>query len=72
MRVSEFWKAVTDEFGDRYGRAVTRDLVLGEFDRTAVDAIADGEDPGRVWVALCSATDVPKSRWHGVGRLPPR
>ena len=72
MRVSEFWKAVTDEFGDRYGRSVTRDLVLGEFDRTAVDAIDGGEDPGRVWVALCAATDVPKSRWHGVGRLPPR
>lgn len=71
MRVSEFWQAVTDEFGDAYGRSLTRDLVLREFgDLTAVQAIASGEDTREIWFALCSATDVPRTRWHGVGQLP--
>lgn len=70
MRVSEFWQAVTDEFGEAYGRSVTRDIVLGEFDSTAVQAIAAGEDTRDVWTALCRATDVPKERWYGVGQLP--
>lgn len=71
MRVSEFWLAVTGEFGDSYGRILTRDLVLGEFgDLTAVQAIAAGKDTREVWFALCRATDVPKNRWHGVGQLP--
>ena len=29
MRVSEFWTAVSDEFGEAYGRVLTSDLVLG-------------------------------------------
>ncbi|MFP7833680.1 DUF3046 domain-containing protein [Marisediminicola sp. LYQ134] len=73
MRVSEFWQAVRDEFGEPYGQMVTRDLVLTEFgDRTSVQAIASGEDTRAVWIALCRASDVPKSRWHGVGQLPQR
>ena len=73
MRVSEFWQAVVAEFGDAYGRFIVRDLVLVEFDnRTAEQAIAAGSSAREVWIALCRATDVPKARWHGVGKLPPR
>lgn len=73
MRVSEFWQAVADEFGEGYGRTVTRDLVLGALgDRTAVQAIAAGIDTKEIWVALCSATDVPPNRRYGVGQLPKR
>lgn len=69
--MSEFWQAVTDEFGDAYGRSLTRDLVLREFgDLTAVQAIDAGEDTRGIWLALCAATDVPRTRWHGVGQLP--
>jgi len=71
VRVSEFWQAVADEFGDAYGRAVTRDLVLGALgDRTPAQAIASGIDPRAVWAALCSASDVPEDRRYGVGQLP--
>ncbi|MBC7723418.1 MAG: DUF3046 domain-containing protein [Burkholderiaceae bacterium] len=71
MRVSEFWQAVTDEFGDAYGRSVTRDLVLREVgDLTAVEAIAAGKDTRDIWFAVCAATDVPRHRWHGAGQLP--
>ncbi|MEY2849373.1 MAG: hypothetical protein RI885_2040 [Actinomycetota bacterium] len=73
MRVSEFWQAVADEFGEPYGRLVTTDLVLREFgDLTAAGAIAAGHDVKQVWLALCSATDVPAIRRHGVGIAPRR
>ncbi len=73
VRTSEFWRAVADEFGDAHGRFLVRDLVLVECgDRTAEAAISDGVDAREVWLALCRATDVPRSRWHGVGTLPPR
>jgi len=72
MQVSEFWRAVAAEFGDSYGRTVTRDVVLGEFDRTAADAISAGADARDVWLALCRAMEVPVERRHGVGQLPRR
>jgi len=72
MRLSEFWRAVSDEFG-QYGQVVTRDLVLHELsDRTATQALASGVPPREVWLALCFAADVPKSRWYGVGKPAPK
>lgn len=72
MRVSEFRRAVTDEFGDGLGIALTRDLVLSDFGHmSANDAIAAGADPRDVWLALCRAAEVPRERWHGVGLKPP-
>lgn len=69
VRVSEFWQAVSEEFGDAYGSTVTTDIVLSEFDRTAVQAIAAGDDTRDIWLALCRATDVPRERRYGVGQL---
>jgi hypothetical protein len=71
MRLSEFWTAVTDEFGGAYGRTLTHDLVLGEFDLTAEQALAKGVNARDVWLALCRASDVPQSRWYGRGVKPP-
>ena len=71
MRLSEFWLAVGQEFGGDYGRALVRDVVLGELgDRTAERAIADGIPTKDAWLALCRAMDVPQDRWYGVGGLP--
>ena len=73
MRVSEFRQAVLDEFGAGYGRVVTNDLILNEFDgRTAEQAINAGEDAREVWLSLCRAADVPQGRWYGVGLPQPR
>jgi hypothetical protein len=58
MRLSEFRQALKDEFGEGYGRVLTRDLVLGPLGRTADQALASGK------------TDVPPARRHGAG-LPP-
>ena len=69
MRLSEFWLAISDEYGDAYGRVLTRDLVLEEVgSRTAEQAIKAGEPVRTVWLALCRATDVPPERWYGVGQ----
>lgn len=73
MKVSEFWTAVDLEFGDAYGRMITRDLVLHEVsDRSAAEALSSGVNPRQVWLALCRAMEVPEARWHGAGRLPPK
>lgn len=68
MRLSEFWYAVSAEFGDSYGRILAADLVISELgDRSAVAALKAGIPARTVWLALCKANDVPESRWHGVG-----
>jgi hypothetical protein len=73
MRLSEFWLAVADEFGDAYGRILTRDLVLGDVGgMTADEAIAAGVSVRDIWLALCSAMDVPQDRRYGVGRREPK
>lgn len=73
MRLSEFHRAVADEFGSVYGDSIVRDLTLGALgDRTAKQALSDGVEARDVWLALCAAMDVPESRRHGVGRLDPK
>nr|WP_130485191.1 DUF3046 domain-containing protein [Microcella putealis] len=69
MKLSEFRRAVADEFGEAYGRSLVRDLVLGDVgNRTAEQALDAGLAPRDVWFALCAATDVPRDRWYGAGR----
>jgi hypothetical protein len=66
MRLSQFNNLMTDEFGAAYAQVISRDLVLGSLgDRTAQVALAAGEDPKDVWLALCEANGVPKERWAG-------
>lgn len=73
MRLSEFWTAVDDEFGGAYGRMLIHDLVLAPLgDLTAEQAVKAGTNTRDIWLALCRATDVPESRWFGVGVRPPQ
>jgi hypothetical protein len=73
VRLSEFRIAVTDEFGEAYGRVVTRDLVLGAIGGlTAEQAIHAGVETRAIWNALCDASDVPPERRYGVGLRQPR
>lgn len=71
MRRSEFLRAVDDEFGSRAG-ALTQDLVLTRFGRTAEEALDAGVAPREIWIALCDEADVPAHRRYGVGRREPR
>lgn len=73
MRVSEFWRAVDQVFGEAYGPVVTRDVVLEDLGgRSAVDALDAGIDARRVWDALCDSQDVPLDRRHGKGLAEPQ
>ena len=73
MRLSEFRVAVSDEFGEAYGRVLTEDLALTELGGlTAAQAIGEGRDTREIWLALCMATGVPAERWYGVGQREPR
>jgi hypothetical protein len=66
VRNSEFWTLVDDEFGRAHGRALVRDHVLFELgNRTAEQALADGEPLRTVWLSLCEAMDVPPERRWG-------
>jgi hypothetical protein len=70
MRLSEFWTAMGDEFGESYGRTLAHDLVLGG--EVAEQAIAKGVGAREIWLALCRASDVPENRWYGVGQRMPK
>lgn len=71
--MSEFWLAVTDEFGAEYGRVLSHDLVLGSVGGvTAEQAIARGVNTREIWLALCEATDVPPERRYGGGQREPK
>ncbi|PJJ61339.1 DUF3046 domain-containing protein [Compostimonas suwonensis] len=73
MRLSEFRRAIADEFGDDYGRVVTNDLVVASLgDRTAEQALSAGVSPKDVWLALCQVTGVPPTRRYGVGLPAPK
>lgn len=73
MRVSEFWLAVEQEFGESYGAVVTHDVVLEALGgRSSVDALAHGTDARTVWDALCQSQDVPPERRHGKGLADPK
>ena len=66
MRLSQFTQLMHDEFTPEYAQVLTRDLVLGELgDRTAERALADGDDPRDIWLAICRTEGVPKERWTG-------
>ena len=72
MKVSEFRRAVDDEFGEPQARVLVRELVIDELDgRTPDAAIAAGVPVGQVWTALCRANGVPVERRHGRGRPEP-
>ena len=66
MRLSKFHQLMNDEFGAGFAAVLLNDLILSEFsDKNALAAIKAGEDPRKVWLAICQASDVPKEYWQG-------
>lgn len=76
VRYREFWDLVDDVFGRAYGRTVVIDQVLSALnDRTAAQALEDGEEPRVVWHVLCDAMYVPAGQRWGTDpfrQAPPR
>ena len=70
MRLSQFTELIEDEFGADFAKVIANDTSLIALrDRTPNELIADGEDPGLVWKAICEQLGVPKERWHGKPKL---
>ena len=68
VRYSEFRDLLDGVFG-RLGPTLAADQVIGALDdRTANQALADGEDPAVVWRALCDAMEVPAGQRWGPDR----
>ena len=60
MRLSEFWDRVAATLGPQ-ADTVVRDRVLAELgQRTAVQALEDGERPETVWRALVDELPLPR------------
>ena len=73
MKLTEFRRAVAQEFGAAFGAVLTRDTVIVELgNRTADEALAAGLPARDIWTALCRSQDVPPERWHGAGLPKPR
>lgn len=72
MRLSEFRRAVSEEFGDAYAAVLLRDHWLTTLDGTARDALDRGIPAREVWFALCDELQVPPERRYGRGLLDPR
>ena len=71
MRESEFWNAVDWVFPHGRGKSLTSDLVLSSLgDRSPQSAIAAGENPQNVWIALCEAMELPEA-YHYIHRVKP-
>ena len=65
MRTTEFWARMRSRFGPQYADSVARDQVIRALgDRTAYDALAAGEEPKTVWLAICEHFEVPVRERH--------
>ena len=65
MRATEFWDRMRSRFGPAYADSVARDQVLrGLDDRTAHEALAAGEEPRTVWLAVCEHFEIPVRERH--------
>ena len=67
MRLTEFRDLMVAGFGPLRAASVAADHVFSALDgRTADQALDAGEDPRRVWFAVCDDFDVPEMLRHGL------
>lgn len=72
MRLSEFQRAMREEFGDVYAGVLMREHWLAALGGTAAEALDRGVPAREVWLALCIDLQVPEVRRHGRGLIDPR
>lgn len=72
MRLSEFQRAMREEFGDAYAGVLMRDHWIVALEGTADAAIARGVPAKAVWAAVCEDLDVPPARRYGRGLRDPQ
>ena len=63
MRLTDFWKRMTEHFGTGYADSFARDHVMSELGgRTVHQALNAGWPAKEVWRGVCAAMDVPAER----------
>ncbi len=72
MRLSEFQRAMREEFGDVYAGVLMREHWLAALGGTATEALDRGVPAREVWQVLCVDLQVPEARRHGRGLIDPR
>ncbi|HEV7897708.1 MAG TPA: DUF3046 domain-containing protein [Planosporangium sp.] len=56
MRLTDFWERLEQVFGPGYANSIAHDQVLSQLGgRTIKQALAAGEETGRVWRAVVAA-----------------
>jgi hypothetical protein len=56
VRLTDFWERLEQVFGPGYATSVAHDQVLSQLDgRTIEQALAEGEQIGRIWRAVVAA-----------------
>lgn len=71
MRLSEFRRAIAQEFGDGYGPVLCRDQWVGGLGGTVDEALLRGVSARDAWDALCEEMAVPAERRYGRGLVDP-
>jgi hypothetical protein len=61
VRLTEFWRRMTERFGAGYAASVAADYRLPVLGRTIDDALAAGVDIKEVWRAVCAEFEMPAS-----------
>ena len=62
VRLTEFWARMRAQFGDAYAQSVAKDYVFEKLGGLTIErALADGQDAGMVWRAVCDTFDVPEN-----------
>lgn len=60
MRLSEFWRRMTEVFGAGYAQSWAADYAVAELSgRTVSEALAAGVPAKEVWRAVCEQVEVP-------------
>jgi hypothetical protein len=60
VRHTEFWERMEAALGAAYARSWAEQFVIAELEgRTVAEALAAGEPPKRVWVAVWRSLDLP-------------
>jgi Protein of unknown function (DUF3046) len=62
VRLTVFWARMTEQLGATYADSFARDFVITDLgSRTVHQALADGVAAKDVWVAVCTALELPPS-----------
>ncbi|WKD59112.1 DUF3046 domain-containing protein [Corynebacterium caspium] len=65
MRLTEFERLLTDEFGAERGRFIASSHILSGQQATADELLERGVDPAQIWEKICIDFDIPEERRLG-------